>query len=453
MPNAELTKNNPPITNHPPAHQNNLSNGTQTVSIRLEIMPQAQKQSIPYTIFKFTATENETSATSLETNSLPKPQIPAKRNKAQTLAIQKQKRAASTRSMINKNHANLVEGGFTYNRDEAMTLAEDQQERAAFKATIADLTGRLEKLVANYQSVMEKLNSLLAKHNVSTTRATFAPTGKDLLMASKHAPKTLMNYDSSNNCTQCANCNPIIDNSNNNNKSSNITTGSTATPTQTSYITQAKKGIDAKQAKQYIKYQEMRKILSSFKIPTSHILDIQFPARGTVALLINGEFCKELITLLEKAKVTPLDNFDPTATDVIADPKLKEEFIEAVMKISQIAVSDYLEGRKTDSTITTTFLPESAPAIQCPWTQIHNFAILTTSPKPMDGISLLIRPDFPHHVHPLPIINPHVVSCRIDLYTIHCVYLPPRLTSSECQEWLALLPIHDFTIVCGDFNA
>ncbi|KAL0081997.1 hypothetical protein J3Q64DRAFT_1865600 [Phycomyces blakesleeanus] len=412
MPNAELTKNNPPITNHPPTHQNNLSNNTQTASICLETMPRAQEQSIPYTIFKFAATEIETPATSPETNLLPEPQILAKRNKAQTLAIQKQKRAVSTQSMINKNCANLVEGGFTYNRDEAMTLAEDQQERAAFKATIADLTGKLEKLAADYQSVMEKLNNLLAKHDASTTRATFAPTGKDLLMASKHAPKTLMNDDSSNNCTQCANCNPVTDNSNNNNKSSNITTDSTATPTQTSYAMQAKKGIDAKQAKQnvqvrrvqrqrllqkptgpsayefvylpakrYIKYQEMRKILSSFKIPTSRILDIQFPARGTVALLINRESRKELITLLGKAKVTPLYNFDPTTTNVIADPKLKEESIEvrarkaqalfdarlvkvclrmptylghsiiqyfsspkAVVKISQTTVSDYLEG-------------------------------------------------------------------------------------------------------------
>ncbi|KAL0081756.1 hypothetical protein J3Q64DRAFT_1837703 [Phycomyces blakesleeanus] len=196
-----------------------------------------------------------------------------------------------------------------------MTLAEDQQERAAFKATIADLTRNLEKLATDYQSVMEKLNSLLAKHDASTTRATFAPTSKDLLMASKHAPKTLMNNDSSNNCTRCASCNPVTDNSSKNNRSSNITTGSTATPTQTSYATQTKKGIDAKQAKQkvqvrrvqgqqllqkptnpseyefvyllakrYVKYQEMRKIFSSFKIPTSHILDIQFPARGTVAL-------------------------------------------------------------------------------------------------------------------------------------------------------------------------
>ncbi|KAL0076193.1 hypothetical protein F4703DRAFT_1721456, partial [Phycomyces blakesleeanus] len=88
-------------------------------------------------------------------------------------------------------------------------------------------------------------------------------------------------------------------------------------------------------AKRYIKYQEMRKILSSFKIPTSRILDIQFPARGTVALLINRESREELITLLGKAKVTPLYNFDPTTTNVIADPKLKEESIEVRARKAQ----------------------------------------------------------------------------------------------------------------------
>ncbi|KAL0073615.1 hypothetical protein F4703DRAFT_1713095, partial [Phycomyces blakesleeanus] len=88
-------------------------------------------------------------------------------------------------------------------------------------------------------------------------------------------------------------------------------------------------------AKRYIKYQEMRKIHSSFKIPTSHILDIQFPARGTVTLLINGEFREELIALLGKAKVVPLGNFDPTAADVIADTKLKEKTIEVRAKKAQ----------------------------------------------------------------------------------------------------------------------
>ncbi|KAL0095815.1 hypothetical protein F4703DRAFT_1716084, partial [Phycomyces blakesleeanus] len=88
-------------------------------------------------------------------------------------------------------------------------------------------------------------------------------------------------------------------------------------------------------AKRYIKYQEMRKILSSFKIPTSRILDIQFPARGTVALLVNGEFREELIALLGKAKVVPLGNFDLTAADVIADPKLMEEAIKVMARKAQ----------------------------------------------------------------------------------------------------------------------
>ncbi|OAD70929.1 hypothetical protein PHYBLDRAFT_148149 [Phycomyces blakesleeanus NRRL 1555(-)] len=79
--------NNTLIPNHSPTHQNNLSNDTPTASMHLETVPQAQEQSMSYTIFKFAATDLETLTTPLEANSQLKSQIPAKQNKAQTLAL------------------------------------------------------------------------------------------------------------------------------------------------------------------------------------------------------------------------------------------------------------------------------------------------------------------------------------------------------------------------------
>ncbi|KAL0091168.1 hypothetical protein F4703DRAFT_1791107 [Phycomyces blakesleeanus] len=124
-------------------------------------------------------------------------------------------------------------------------------------------------------------------------------------------------------------------------------------------------------------------------MPTSCILDIQFPARWTVALLIIGEFHEELSALLGKAKVVPLGNFNLITSDIIADLKLKEEAIKvrarkaqnlfdtclvkaslcistylghsdichfsskrAVVKILQTAVSGYPQSQKTISTTT-----------------------------------------------------------------------------------------------------
>ncbi|KAG0183892.1 hypothetical protein DFQ28_000640 [Apophysomyces sp. BC1034] len=58
----------------------------------------------------------------------------------------------------------------------------------------------------------------------------------------------------------------------------------------------------------------MRKFLGVLKVPQARIIDIQFPAKGTIALLVHAEYKQELV---------PVKNtFDPTSADILGDPKL-----------------------------------------------------------------------------------------------------------------------------------
>ncbi|KAF7720404.1 hypothetical protein EC973_009232, partial [Apophysomyces ossiformis] len=71
----------------------------------------------------------------------------------------------------------------------------------------------------------------------------------------------------------------------------------------------------------HLRHSAVRKLLTAIKVPQSRIIDIQFPAKGTVALLVHSDYKQQLLEILEKQKVTPKANFDPTAPTVIGDPK------------------------------------------------------------------------------------------------------------------------------------
>ncbi|KAI8987229.1 hypothetical protein BDF20DRAFT_798201, partial [Mycotypha africana] len=55
----------------------------------------------------------------------------------------------------------------------------------------------------------------------------------------------------------------------------------------------------------------MRRKLSKLNIDTSRILDIQFPAQKTVGILVQNDYAPIIKNRLAKAKITPLDTFDP----------------------------------------------------------------------------------------------------------------------------------------------
>lgn len=87
------------------------------------------------------------------------------------------------------------------------------------------------------------------------------------------------------------------------------------------------------------------------------------------------------------------------------------------------------------------------------WTQYHNYAIIPPNMhRGHGGLSILIRPDFPFHVHKLATTNPYQLSITIDRYTIHSLYLPPRLSLSEYRSILHNLSIDPHTIILGDLN-
>ena len=67
--------------------------------------------------------------------------------------------------------------------------------------------------------------------------------------------------------------------------------------------------------------QEIRANLRRLGIDPSRLLDISFPARSCVGLLVHTQYSAELLSLLAAAKVAPLLNFDPVDPINLADPK------------------------------------------------------------------------------------------------------------------------------------
>lgn len=77
------------------------------------------------------------------------------------------------------------------------------------------------------------------------------------------------------------------------------------------------------------------------------------------------------------------------------------------------------------------------------------------------GITLLVNPSNPYPVSPITRPNhqysPYTFSCIFANTLIHCVYLPPSLSTDKAMDILDSLPLEHSnttnTIICGDFNA
>ncbi|KAF7720456.1 hypothetical protein EC973_008472, partial [Apophysomyces ossiformis] len=74
--------------------------------------------------------------------------------------------------------------------------------------------------------------------------------------------------------------------------------------------------------RRHLRHSEVRNFLGVLKVPQSRIIDVQFPARGTVALLVHADFKSELVSLLTENKVPVKPVFDPTNADILGDPKI-----------------------------------------------------------------------------------------------------------------------------------
>jgi cell division septum initiation protein DivIVA len=66
---------------------------------------------------------------------------------------------------------------------------------------------------------------------------------------------------------------------------------------------------------------DIRRRLRHIGLDTSRIMDITFPSRNTLGLLIHIQYKTDMYALLSASKITPLDAFDPLDPKHIADPK------------------------------------------------------------------------------------------------------------------------------------
>ncbi|KAI7850526.1 hypothetical protein BDC45DRAFT_446873, partial [Circinella umbellata] len=70
--------------------------------------------------------------------------------------------------------------------------------------------------------------------------------------------------------------------------------------------------------------QETRKLLRHLNINTSGILDISFPGRNIISLLVHRRYLPKIISIMQIAKIPVLKDFDPTHLDNFKDPKYKK---------------------------------------------------------------------------------------------------------------------------------
>jgi hypothetical protein len=66
---------------------------------------------------------------------------------------------------------------------------------------------------------------------------------------------------------------------------------------------------------------DIRRRLRHIGLDTSRIMDITFPSRNALGLLIHIQYKTEMCALLNESKITPLTAFDPLDPKHIADPK------------------------------------------------------------------------------------------------------------------------------------
>ncbi|KAG1324726.1 hypothetical protein G6F57_014232 [Rhizopus arrhizus] len=75
-------------------------------------------------------------------------------------------------------------------------------------------------------------------------------------------------------------------------------------------------------------YTEARRRLGRLGVDTWRVLDVSFPAHSVVGLLVHLQYKPALVSLLEKAKIKVLDQFDPLDPDNVADPAFSSASLE-----------------------------------------------------------------------------------------------------------------------------
>ncbi|KAG2178938.1 hypothetical protein INT43_001785, partial [Umbelopsis isabellina] len=240
------------------------------------------------------------------------------------------------------------------------------------------------------------------------------------------------------------------------------------------------------------KYQrsEIRSRLRDVGIDTSRVLDIIYPARDVIGLLVHVQYRALLKETLLQKKIETIDSFDPLDPKHIADPrhaplgtedrrrlavdlhrqrllhgleKMRPHVSPAVarsyVEIGWIADTDVPQrntprhkdagaafrkedtSHKEDALLhkeTIDVMSEDSEDDECSlptsWDQHHNYALPVIDPRDARrrnrgqyGITTLISPTCPFPVLPLPSSSPFISSFRIGTTHIVCCYIPPTL--------------------------
>ncbi|KAG0162585.1 hypothetical protein DFQ29_003891, partial [Apophysomyces sp. BC1021] len=75
-------------------------------------------------------------------------------------------------------------------------------------------------------------------------------------------------------------------------------------------------------------------------IPQSRVIDVQFPAKGTVALLVHSEFYQEITESLESHGISAKKEFNPFAANIIGD---QQHANKTIAEREQLARSIFAE--------------------------------------------------------------------------------------------------------------
>ncbi|KAG0183765.1 hypothetical protein DFQ28_001032 [Apophysomyces sp. BC1034] len=85
----------------------------------------------------------------------------------------------------------------------------------------------------------------------------------------------------------------------------------------------------------HLRHSAVRKLLTTVKVPQSRVIDVQFPAKGTVALLVHSEYHQELTENLESHGISTKKEFNPFAADIIGDQQHANKTVRTCLRLPQ----------------------------------------------------------------------------------------------------------------------
>ncbi|KAG1494654.1 hypothetical protein G6F54_007726 [Rhizopus delemar] len=223
---------------------------------------------------------------------------------------------------------------------------------------------------------------------------------------------------------------------------------------------------------------QLRSRLCKLDINNSRILDIHYPTRNVVTLLVHNDYAPELKSHLQKFKVRTKDDFNPCDGSILMDPKYEQSSKEERDDFALMHHSDRVKKALSyiRAPVKAAVAPESSSVLliteswllspnryPTSWQQFHTYGqpIQSIKNRGSLGIALLVNPSCPFSVQHIPprhtLLAKYTLSFIIAKYLVHCLYLPPSLSHTEVSNILDLLPLDlpniTSTVICGDLNA